>query len=132
MSQLSHPLAPPRRLPRLGRRLWIPVGILAIACVAVVLFLAIIRSDQGTGNVAASASQAVPYTARPDEGLGNVRGGERRNYTARPDERSVPIRGERAGSGYTARPDEGVAPIRVERTRNGYTARPDEGLGNVK
>jgi hypothetical protein len=112
MSQLAHPLARPRRLPRLGRRLWFLVGIVAIACVAVVLFLAINRSDQGTGKAAASASQAAPYTARPDEGLGNVRGGQR--------------------SGYTGRPDEGLAPIRVERSGNGYTARPDEGLGNVK
>jgi hypothetical protein len=112
MSQLAHQLAPPRRVPRLGRRLWFPLGILAIACVAVVLFVAIDRSDQGTGNVAASASAAKPYTARPDGGLGNVRGGER--------------------SSYTARPDEGLAPIRVGPTRSSYTARPDEGLGNIK
>jgi hypothetical protein len=131
MSQLAHQLAPPRRVPRLGRRLWFVVGIVAIACVAVILFVAINRSDQGTGKVAASASQAVPYTARPDEGLGNVRAGEAR-YTARPDEGTAPIRVERTGTGYTARPDEGVAPIRVERAGSGYTARPDEGLGNVK
>ena len=132
MSQLAHQLAPPRRVPRLGRRLWFLVGILAIACVTVVLVLAINRSDQGTGKVAASASQTAPYTARPDEGLGNVRGGEVSSYSARPDEGLAPIRVDQTGNRYTARPDEGLAPIRGEPTGNGYTARPDEGLGNIK